>query len=202
MDPSRLPLRPAARPATVEELLKRSDEQPAEIIDGYLVDKAAPSFLHGLVQGALLGVLHPTFQRRSGGTVLGGWWLAPEVDVELEPVNVYRPDIAGWRRERMSSLPSQHPLRLRPDWVCEVLSRVSISNDLVRKLLTYHRTGVPHYWTVDPDAEVLTVYRWQEAGYLTVLTAVRGEVVRAEPFEALAWNVGVLFGDEPEPTSD
>jgi hypothetical protein len=95
----------------------------------------------------------------------------------------------------VTALPAERPLRLRPDWVCEVLSRVNAHHDLVRKFRTYHRAGVPHYWTVDPETEVLTVYRWQQAGYLAVLTAARGEFVRAEPFEVLEWNVGVLFGD-------
>jgi Uma2 family endonuclease len=190
--------RPARGQATVEELLALPDERAAEIIDGFLVEKASPSALHALAQGGVIGVLGPVFQRRGGGGVPGGWWLLPEVEVELEPGQVYRPDISGWRRERLPTLTSERPVRLRPDWVCEVLSRSNAHHDLVTKFRTYHRLGVPHYWLVDPETQVLTVYRWQEAGYLAVLTAARGETVRAEPFDALAWNVGVLFGDEPE----
>ena len=189
---------PAPRPAKAEELLALPDERAAEIIDGRLVEKAAPSILHGQAQGWLLGVLLPAFHRRSGGAVPGGWWLAPEVEVELAPGQVYRPDVAGWRRERMPTLSSERPVRLRPDWVCEVLSRSNAHHNQVTKFRTYHRLGVPHYWTVDPETEVLTVYRWQEAGFLALLTAARGETVRAEPFDAIAWNVGLLFGDEPE----
>ena len=198
MNPSQLPARPAPRPATVEELLALPNERAAEIIDGALVEKAAPSIQHGQAQGWLLSVLLPAFNRRSGGAVPGGWWLAPEVEVELAPGQVYRPDVVGWRRERMATLPSERPVRLRPDWVCEVLSRSNAHHELVTKFRTYHRLGVPHYWTVDPETQILTVYRWQEAGYLTLLMAARGETVRAEPFEAIAWNVGLLFGDEPE----
>jgi Uma2 family endonuclease len=198
MNPSQLPARPAPRPATVEELLALPNERAAEIVDGALVEKAAPSIQHGQAQGWLLSVLLPAFNRRSGGAVPGGWWLAPEVEVELAPGQVYRPDVAGWRRERMATLSSERPVRLRPDWVCEVLSRSNAHHDLVTKFRTYHRLGVPHYWTVDPETQILTVYRWQEAGYLTLLMAARGEAVRAEPFEAIAWNVGLLFGDEPE----
>lgn len=46
--------------------------------------------------------------------------------------------------------------------------------------------------------EVLTVHRWMEGGYLNVLTAERGERVRAEPFDAIEGSVGVLFGDDPD----
>ena len=48
------------------------------------------------------------------------------------------------------------------------------------------------------DVEILTVHRWTDEAYLMVLAAERGERIRAEPFEALAWDIGVLFGDDPE----
>lgn len=173
------------------------DEQAAELIDGRLVEKAPRSVLHAQAQGGVLAVLHPAFHRRVGGSIPGGWWLLPGVGVEFERGQVYRPDLAGWRLEHLPELPSTRPVRLRPDWVCEVLSRPSTSHDLVTKFRTYHHTGVPHDWTVDPETQVLTVHSWQEAGYLTVLTAARGEAVRAEPFETLKWNMGLLFGEEP-----
>ena len=57
--------------------------------------------------------------------------------------------------------PTGFPVRTRPDWVCEVLSPSNPRNDLVNKLHVYQRHGVGHYWLLDPDAAVLTVYRWQ-----------------------------------------
>jgi hypothetical protein len=56
---------------------------------------------------------------------------------------------------------------------------------------------VPHYWIVDPSAETLLVYRWSEAGYVAALSAGRGETVRAEPFDAVPFPVGILFGEDP-----
>ena len=85
---------------------------------------------------------------------------------------------------------------VRPDWVCEVLSPSNARNDLVAKFRVFHRCGVPYYWIVDPGEEVRTVYRWQEGGYLAVLTATKGEIVRAEPFDAVDLPVGALFGEE------
>lgn len=40
--------------------------------------------------------------------------------------------------------------------------------------------------------------RWTADGYLEVLVAERSERVRAEPFTAVEWLVGVLFGDDDE----
>ena len=68
----------------------------------------------------------------------------------------------------------------------------------MKKLRVYQRYEVPHYWIVDPMNELLTVHRWTPDGYLTVLTAERGERVRAEPFDTIEWPIGVLFGDDPD----
>jgi Uma2 family endonuclease len=72
------------------------------------------------------------------------------------------------------------------------------ANDLVKKRRIYHRHGVPHYWLVDPRDESLTVLRWTPEGYLGALVALRDERVRAEPFAAVEWLVGVLFGDDDD----
>jgi Uma2 family endonuclease len=88
-------------------------------------------------------------------------------------------------------------VKQRPDWICEVVSPGDARRDTVRKLRLYHRLAVPYYWLVDPVQATLTVLRWSEAGYLTLLTAERGENVRAEPFEAIEIAVGTLFGDDP-----
>ena len=87
---------------------------------------------------------------------------------------------------------------LIPDWTCEVLSSENARNDLVRKKHIYHQNQVGHYWIVDPSLGVLLVYRWVTDGYLEVLSAEKGERVRAEPFHAIELPVGVLFGDDEE----
>ena len=69
--------------------------------------------------------------------------------------------------------------------------------DQVLKLRIYHRQGVPHYWLLDPDEKTLTVSRWHEDGFVNALTAQSNESVRAEPFDALEFPLGALFGEEP-----
>jgi hypothetical protein len=46
-------------------------------------------------------------------------------------------------------------------------------------------------------SRTLTVMRWDEAGYTTVLRAERGETARPEPFDAIELAIGTLFGDDP-----
>ena len=105
--------------------------------------------------------------------------------------------MAGWRRDRVPHRPAGQLVRTRPDWVCEVLSPTNAKRDLVDKFQVLH-TRVPHYWIADPLEHTLIVHRWEPRGYLVVLTAGEGDVVRAEPFEAVELRVAALFGLEAD----
>lgn len=187
------------RPHTIEEWLAQPPERRLELIDGEFIEKALPDVPHAMSQGGVLAALHPVFHRKPGGAGpgQGGWWILPEVDVQLG-ANGYRPDVAGWRRERAPEPPQGRPVTLRPDWICEVLSDTNRHNDTIRKLRRYHEAGVPHYWLLDPETGTLNVFRHEPQGYLSVLVADRPQRARAEPFEAIEVQVGVLLGDDPE----
>jgi Uma2 family endonuclease len=186
------------RPATEADLLAiPADELFHELIDGEIVPKAMPTFAHGDAQSAIVSLIKGPFHCRSGGKLPGGWWIATEVEIRLGP-NVYRPDIVGWRRERVPERPDGMPIAIRPDWIAEVLSPSNPGTDRVKKFNHYHQFQVPHYWIVDPMEQALSVYRWTPDGYLTVLAADRDARVRAEPFEAIELPVGPLFGEEKE----
>jgi Uma2 family endonuclease len=186
------------RMATAADLLAIPEEERFhEIIGGELVRKAMPSARHGGAQGQVFHAVAP-YRRRPRPPHPGGWWFATEVEIELEPSEVYRPDVVGWRRERMPELPEETPVTVRPDWICEVLSPSNKRNDTIKKRRVHHRCGVPHCWIVDPVEETLEVFRWQTDGYLLVLAAERGDRVRPEPFEGFELSVGVLFGEDED----
>lgn len=181
--------------ATFRDIEGFGEDSKLEIIDGEIVQKTGASVLHGAAQIALGGAIRAEYGR-SGGNGPGGWWIGSEVHVELAPHEVYVPDLAGWRRENMPKLTFDWPVRVRPDWVCEVLSPSNASRDLVKKFRGYHAARVPHYWIVDPREESLLVHRYTPEGYLAVMMAGTGETIRAEPFEALELSVGELFGHD------
>ena len=178
--------------------LARLEAARAEIIHGSIVEKASPSFGHGDAQAALVEFARRRYHRRPGGRWPGGWWIGTEVHVEYGANELFCHDVVGWRRERLPERPKERPVRLRPDWVCEILSPSNEKRDLVDKMRVLRESGVPHYWILNPDEKVLVVHRLQENGYLVALTASSGETVRAEPFDAVGLPVGVLFGDEDE----
>jgi Uma2 family endonuclease len=187
------------RPATLADLLAIPEaERFHEIIDGELVRKAMPTFRHGGAQFELSVALGGPYSRRAGRGGPGGWRFATEVEVIFGETEVYRPDVCGWRRERLPGVPEEFPIVVRPDWICEILSPSNPQNDLFKKIRVYQRAQVPHYWIIDPVAETLAVYRWTSAGYLLVTVAKGEERVRAEPFDAVELSVRALVVGEDE----
>ncbi len=190
----------AQRLATVAEWLSQPEEKGAELIGGRIEYKALPSLEHGRTQRRLGELLGPFDRRSSGSDRPGGWWLGSEVDLLLNGEGV-RPDMAGWRREHHASMPAPGPKDVitdRPDWIAEVLSSSNPTRDLIEKMAIYHASGVHHYWILDPTLRFLLVYRHSPDGYVAVLSARAGMIVRAEPFDALELRVGHLFGDDEE----
>jgi Uma2 family endonuclease len=184
-------------PATVADLLAIPEEvRHHEIVDGALVEKEAASGRHGRAQVRLSRRLGP-YDRRPGGRGPGGWWFATEVEIQLAETEVFRPDVAGWRLERLASPPDVVPIIVRPDWVCEILS-TNKRNDLIKKKRSYHHHQVGHYWIVDPHEQTLAVYRRHSDGFVEVLIADRDERVRAEPFDAVEFRVAALFDDDDD----
>jgi len=178
--------------ATAKDLRELGDDARAEVIGGAIVAMAPPTFFHGDAQGTVFAFLKLPFNRGRGGP--GGWWLSLETEIELSVHEVYRPDVAGWRKDRVADAPPGLPVTIRPDWVCEVLSPSTRRNDLGVKLRSYFRAEVGHYWLVDTAAKVLTVLRRGESDYETILEAGPSDVVRAEPFDAIEIVVADLFG--------
>jgi Uma2 family endonuclease len=187
------PSRP--RPATSADLGEIRDHDRLEIIGGVIVEKAAPSPEHSFAESRLGGVLHG-FNRRPGARGPGGWWILTEIHVEYGSGEVFCHDAAGWRRDRSPERPTGWPVKLRPDWVCEIISPKHERQDLVVKPRVLHVAEVPHYWAVHPEEKMLLVHRWAVAGYTVVLAATSGDRVRAEPFDAIELDVSELFGDE------
>lgn len=191
-------VKPASPGATLEDLLALPEEDRYELVNGDLVQKEAAQGKHGEAQLSV-GIALRRFRRRGGPPDQpGGWRFATEVLVQFLPGQVRRPDVAGWKLERLPAWPEAPPILVIPDWVCEVLAPTNASSDTIQKMGLYHQAKVPHYWLLDPRDETLAVYRWTLDGYLFVLGACRSDRVRAEPFAAIELAVGLFFGEDEE----
>jgi Uma2 family endonuclease len=179
----------------VKALLEQGEV--VELIDGELVHRTMPRPAHGGARAKVAALTDP-FNRRAGGPRgPGGWWLMTEVEVLYALTEeIFRHDMVGFRRERHPTRPTEMPVNSVPDWACEILSTSTARVDLVKKNRTLHRTGVAHYWIIDPEHETLTVYRHHVDGYVVATTGGVGDIVRAEPFQEIEIDVGELFGKE------
>jgi len=181
---------PAQKKATYEDLRRLPDLVVGEIVGGELVATPRPGFRHSSVATGLGAKLGNPFRFGEGGP--GGWVILFEPEVQLG-ADLLVPDLAGWRKERLPSLPETNWTEVVPDWVCEILSPGTIRLDRVRKMPRYAEAGVPHLWLIDPAAKTLESFRL-EAGRWSLLSAfVENDLVRAEPFEAVELDLGLLW---------
>jgi Uma2 family endonuclease len=84
---------------------------------------------------------------------------------------------------------------LAPDWLCEVLSPSTERIDRADKLPIYASEGVNHVWLVNPLLHTLEVLRLESQKWLTLAAYRDSTLIRAEPFEAIEFDLGVLWAD-------
>jgi Uma2 family endonuclease len=160
------------------------DNLVGEIIGGELYTQPRPTGPHALASSALGGELYGLFQRTRGGP--GGWWIIDEPELHLvRDTEVLVPDIAGWRRDRMPTIPQDQRFEVVPDWVCEVLSPTTQKKDRVVKMALYAQYRVAYLWLVDPLARTLETYTL-DSGFWSVSGLYKDQdEVSAAPFEAM-----------------
>jgi Uma2 family endonuclease len=181
------------KPATYADLEALPPDKIGELIGGVLYASLRPNLAHGWVASKLHGELYGPFDRGGGGGP-GGWHFIFEPELHLGE-DVLVPDLAGWRRERMTGVPTGVGVKVAPDWLCEVLSPSTAALDRDRKLTVYAREGVRHVWLVDPRPRTLEVLRLEPSRYVPLATHMGLATVRAEPFTALALELRVLWDD-------
>lgn len=188
--------------ATYEDLVRLPENMIGELINGELYASPRPSGPHALFTSALGMLIGTKYHLGINGP--GGWWIIDEPELHLGPDTVV-PDIAGWRRERMPTVPKSHIFTIAPDWICETLSPGNARYDRRKKLPVYASHGVPWAWIADPihrSVEVLQLVdeRWTLAGIYS-----ESDVFTAEPFPLAEIDLPLIWGampveDEPPST--
>ena len=129
-----------------------------QLVEGELSQMPSPSDLHQAIVTNLV-IIIGMFLRT---TSLGKLRVAP-LDVYLDDVNVFQPDILFLSNERLGLL-SERGVEGAPDFVVEVLSPRTARLDVGPKRRTYERHGVKEYWLIDPNGQTVTVYRGDLGG--------------------------------------
>lgn len=85
-------------------------------------------------------------------------FLTIPIDVKLDELNVYAPDLLWYREERTPAPDAPWPYPL-PDLAVEIRSPSTWRYDVGTKKRVYEAEGLPELWLVDGDARVLLVFR-------------------------------------------
>ena len=140
-------------------LLFPDDGKRHEIIEGDHYMTPAPRRKHQRVSGRLFVALSGfTASRR-----LGEVYAAP-FDVVLSDENVVQPDLLFLSAAR-AGISTEDNIQGAPDLIVEILSESSRKKDEVTKRKLYERFGVQEYWVVDPELEIVKIFRRAQQGY-------------------------------------
>jgi Uma2 family endonuclease len=182
------------RKATFDELYAAVRALPegitGEILtDGRIETMGRPGRGHTRFSGRLLRSLYDLEDSPSAG-----WVFDAGREVRVMADRLAAPDLAGWRypAENASFL-DENPIRLVPDWACEVLSDATASRDRKDKLPLYLRAGVRHVWLADPDARTVEVFAGSDRQPQRVALARGNELAMLPPFEGYALDLRALW---------
>lgn len=182
---------PSARWADIAHLPEGSR---AEILDGEILFAPSPAPGHQGIGSRVLGYLGRPFDFDEDP---GGWWILHDVDVELAADRILQPDVVGWRRERLPAFPEERPIRVTPDWVCEIVSPSSVRIDRVRKTAIYLDSGVPFLWLISPVDRLLEAFEASDGRWLRLGAWAEGDRARIRPFDAIELDITRLFPPAP-----
>lgn len=175
-----------------EQLMALPEHVSGEILNGELYALPRPKGRHALAESALGMRIGPPFRFGEGGP--GGWWIINEPEVHFihdEVVSV--PDLAGWRRGRMPSVPEDHRFEVVPDWICEILSPATAKKDRIVKLPIYAQFGVAHVWIVDPVAQTLEAFELRQGRWTLIAMLKDDDTVAVSPFDAVEFSLSDLW---------
>ncbi|MEA3546930.1 MAG: Uma2 family endonuclease [Thermodesulfobacteriota bacterium] len=184
----------ALRYAVYEDLFDLPENIVGEILNGTLETHPRPAPAHARTSSSLGMKIGTPFDHGDNGP--GGWWIIDEPELHLD-ADIMVPDLAGWRRERMVTLPETAWFEMVPDWVCEVISPTTGRIDRGIKMQLYAHYGVQYIWIIDPDLKTLEAYESQESKngnkWLLLKTLTDDQPVSLPPFDAIEFNLSMLW---------
>ncbi len=138
-----------------EELARRPELEPCELIEGRLVPMSPTSHRHALLENRLARVLANWAESRGSGSVLCG-----EVGIYIRraPDTVRAADVLYLSAERYARVTSPSYLDVAPELVVEVLSPDDRWSDVMAKIADYLGLGVDLVWVVDDKQTKVFAY--------------------------------------------
>jgi Uma2 family endonuclease len=155
-------------------LLFPDDGKRHELIDGEHFVTPSPNRKHQKVSGNLHLLIGTWLEKHPIGQI----YYAP-FDVVFSVFDVVEPDLLYMSNERAEQVLTQANVQGAPELVIEIGSKGTRKRDETIKRRLYERSGVSEYWIVDPEIDVVRVYRRAAKGF------ERPQELRAEAGDVL-----------------
>jgi Uma2 family endonuclease len=161
-----------------------------ELIDGEHYVTPSPNRKHQKVSGNLHLLIGSWLEDHP----IGQLFYAP-FDVVFSKFDVVEPDLLYMSNERASQVLTQANVQGAPEIVIEIGSPGTRTRDETIKRHLYERAGVSEYWVVDPELDVVRVYRRGEEGFERPLelTEESGDVLTTPLLPGLSLPLARIF---------
>lgn len=135
------------------------DGKRHEIIEGDHYMTPAPRTKHQRISGNLATAMISYAKQHKLGMV----FTAP-CDVIFSDENIVQPDLLFVSAAR-AAIVTEDNIQGAPDIIVEILSESTRRKDEVTKRKLYERFGVPEYWIVDPELEIVKIFKLAQQKY-------------------------------------
>jgi Uma2 family endonuclease len=171
-------------------LLFPDDGLRHELIDGEHYVTASPNMKHQRVSGNLHFLIRAWLELHPVGQL----FYAP-FDVVFTRYDVVEPDLLYMSHARAKEVLTAANVQGVPELVIEIGSPSTRKRDETIKRRLYEREGVSEYWVVDPDIDVIRVYRREDDrfGRARELSVEAGDVLTTPLFDGLEISLARVF---------
>jgi Uma2 family endonuclease len=174
---------------TLEAWAELDEDEPGELVDGWLEEEEVPSDRHEVVVSWFVGTL------RAWGVPRRAPVLSSEYKLAVAPARGRKPDVTMYLPGTRlgGSLSSRKP----PMLVVEVVSPRpgDVLRDRQEKLGDYARFGIRHYWLVEPEARRVEMFALGSEGLYGLARSVSAGKVSAPGFEGLELDLDALWAE-------
>jgi Uma2 family endonuclease len=178
------------RPMTLDEWAAMPEDEPGELVDGYLEEEEVPDLVHETVVAWLIWVLKTWLGRR--GFVFGS-----EAKYAVLPNRGRKPDVAIYLDPDGTRLQRHGIVRVPPDITIEVVSPSPRDErrDRIEKMDEYAAFGVRFYWILDPGLQSLEIFELTDGRYARAARATEGRMESVPGCEGLTLDLDDLWSE-------
>jgi Uma2 family endonuclease len=173
-------------------LLFPDDGKRHELIDGEHYVTPSPNIRHQTILGNLYFLMRSWLEQHPVGRA----FMAP-LDVVFTQFDVVEPDLLFVAKDRAPDILTVKHVTGAPDIVVEIGSPSTRKRDETIKRRLYERSGVSEYWVLDPDLEVVRVYRNRDGKFErpVELRADAADVLTSRHLEGLEMPLNRVFSE-------